>query len=236
MTTIELPNGLIEGLWDSYVRDKMLYHILSADPNGIGFRFAFDFGDTWKTWPFYRPEWLIEHGIAEPAAKDNLLAVFDANPEDKVGITMLIAKLMTRFGPPALAIVYSDAFIRRITADEQVEGTTLTETEHGALVDDFTTNPDTKVQEALLISAHCYDGRTWGRTMAYRYDDGNIVFDEQIDDDIENSSGPLTSLLNATVKLHGSNNPREVLLAIADGDEDIVDEMLSAYRRAFDDN
>lgn len=225
------PNAVIEALWTDYVRDKLVYNILAQEPAGIGLRLAFDFGKKWRDWPFFNEKAVERLGVDMPDNdRDNLLAVFDAQPDDNYGITSQIAKLMTTFGPPAAAVCFSDAFIVRAREGDEIPDFTTP----GALADDFVLNPETKVQEALLCHAVNYLGKVWGRTMAYTYQDGVILFAEQIDDDIERSHGPLSSLLAAAVQLHGSQDPHEVLLAIAGGDRSTVEHLIASYKEAYD--
>lgn len=226
--TTDLPNNMIEVMWTNYVQDKVMYAILSEDP-GIGLRFVFDFQDKWREWPFYSVEAVGRMGITVPDDPgDNLLAVFDADADDPVGITNVVAKLMTAFGPPAVAICFSDAYTVRMPKDEPEPDVIL------PLVDDLTLNPDSKVEEALLCHATNYLGQTWGRAMTYTWKDGVLVFAEPVSDYMEASTGPLSDLLSASVSLYGSNSPRDVLVAIANGDEAGVDEMIAEYQKSMD--
>lgn len=229
MTNIDSIPDPVLAVYSDYRETKENWVRENGGPAGIGMRFAFDFGSNFRTWPFFREEFLeLASAPDEPYSDDNpLMAIVDVDPDElRDRLLTGIARLMTMFGPPRIACACSDTYFTEIPIPPRVDGE-IEPVIVDPLADDFADNPDTKVRECLIVTATRFDGDSWAIVQPYKYgDQGLIEFEEPQNDVVMLSpSGQVTSLLHLITTLH-DKQPHDVLLTIAGGDEDVVNDML----------
>jgi hypothetical protein len=220
-----MPMELVDRLWEVWLDDKRELVEWNHGPIDMGLRFALDFGTAYKTWPFFSIERAAQHGLGadkiDVNSDERVLAVMDIN-NDRPAILQFLAEMMTIFGPPEHAMVFADSFTKHVPV-EDVDKMTLVK--HGDLEADYHNNPESDVVESLTVTASSAGGFNFFRTTTYKYDDkGQIEFIEEHEDDGQ-GAGFLTTLIQRCVDLHGKE-PYDVLVALADGDKDDIDQML----------
>lgn len=228
---MEIPIDIMENFIEDFVIVKQLYVAEAGGPANVDLTFVLDFGTEYRKWPFYDPAKVkIDMGMDPEASDDRLLAVASM-PNSRAEITMFFARLMTMFGPPEWAGVIADSY-ERILTPKQVEALKSGELV-GDLESEFMENPVTDIHEVITAEAlHANGDRvSWRQRFSYG-DQGQIVFEEleRREAKMVEAYGFLAELLSHVVELHGKE-PYDILVMLANGDEEEVQRMWAAYNR-----
>lgn len=230
---MEIPIDIMENFIEDFVIVKQLRVREAGGPANVDMTFVLDFGTTYKDWPFYDAVKVKAEFDMDGDSDDNLLAVASM-PNDRTEITLFFTRMMTMFGPPAWAGVICDSY-ERILTPKQVDELKAGEWApgRGDLEREFEENPLTDIHEAITAEAiHVNGDRVSWRQRFFYNDQGQIVFEERErrEATLKAAYGFLAELLSRVVELHGKE-PYDILITLAQGNEEEVAAMWAAYNR-----